>query len=331
MGAAIAVAAVLGVALVAVVVLYERELRSMARFLVRKDRSANERISVEFATRGVREVAAAANAELDALRDERAAMAERQAAFQRDLAALSHDIRTPLAGAQGYLQLYARSDDPDERARCLEEAAARLSAMRDLTDKLFEYAKAADADSPLALERVEALPVLAEVLAGAYPQFAERGWDPVLDFEDENAAVLADEEALSRVFGNLLANALRYGISAPRIAQRFATAPETSLARAGARNGTGPEATQGGLTYAETYGGKRGAVRISFANRVADPTAIEPDALFERFYRADTARSGEGSGLGLAIVANLCARMGGSAAARIEGEELVIDVVLSKG
>ena len=94
-----------------------------------------------------------------------------QEAFQRDLAALSHDIRTPLAGAQGYLQLHERSADPAERERCLREASSRLSAMRELTDRLFDYAKAADADSPFACEPVEVLPILAEVLAGAYPQF----------------------------------------------------------------------------------------------------------------------------------------------------------------
>lgn len=298
---AVAVAAVLAVLLVAVVVLYERELGRLARFLEREDRSANERATVSFSTPGISSVAAAVNCEMDSLRDERAALGERQEAFRRDLAALSHDIRTPLAGAQGYLQLHGRSADPAERERCLREASSRLSAMRELTDRLFDYAKAADSDSPLACEPVEALPVLAEVLAGAYPQLKERGWDPAIDFEDEGSAVLADPEALSRVFSNLLANALRHGTSAPRVSQRLVP----------------PDGGAG-----------RGMVEFAFSNKVEDPAAIDADRLFERFYRADGARSGGGSGLGLAIVANLCRRMGGDVSAHVEGDELVVATTL---
>ncbi len=297
-----AVAAVLACAVIAAVALYERELRGMARFLRRSDRSGNERVTVEFGTPGVSRVAAAVNAELDALRDERAAMGERQEAFQRDLASLSHDIRTPLAGAQGYLQLYGRTEDEAARARCLDEAAARLAAMRELTDRLFEYSKAADAASPLSADRVEVLPVLAAVLAGAYPQFAERGWDPAIDFADEAVCALADEEALSRVFANLVANALRHGTAAPRIEQRLEAQGRSASADA--------------------------TVAVTFSNRVADAGSIDADRLFERFYRADGSRSGGGSGLGLAIVASLCRRMGGSATARVDGDGLAITVRL---
>ena len=285
------VAIALAIALLCAVVLYERELGRLARFLRRRDRSANERATVSFSTPGISSVAAAVNGEMDALRDERVVLGERQEAFQRDLAALSHDIRTPLAGAQGYLQLYERSDDTAERERCLREASSRLSAMRELTDRLFDYAKAADADSPFACELVEVLPILAEVLAGAYPQFSERGWEPAIDFEDDGVTVLADPEALSRVFSNLLANALRYGASAPAISQRLVP----------------PEGEEG-----------NSMVELAFSNRVEDAGTIDADRLFERFYRADGARSGSGSGLGLAIVASLCKRMGGSVEAAVD-------------
>lgn len=278
---------VAAIAVVAIVVgLYERELRHMAHFLHHREQGSNERISVEFATRGIREVASAMNKELDALRDARIEQEKHQAAFKQDLASLSHDIRTPLAGAQGYLQLYERTNNPSEQQRCLEEAAARLGVMRDLTDKLFEYAKAVDTDSPLALEPVKAFAVLADVLAGMYPQFAERNWKPQIEFEDEDTLVLADVEALQRVFSNLLTNALRYGVDAPHIKQ------------------------------------KGSAVIIS--NAVEDPSAIDARHLFDRFYQAESARTNDGSGLGLAIVASLAERMGGSVSAHVREEELSI-------
>lgn len=296
------VVAALAIALVATVALYERELGRLARFLERGDRSANERATVGFSTPGISSVAAAVNGEMDALRDERAQIGAQREAFQRDLAALSHDIRTPLAGAQGYLQLYERTDDAAERERCLREAASRLSAMRELTDKLFEYAKASDAGSPLVLERVQVVAVVEEVLVAAYPQLRERGWGPRIEAPDQSVWVLADEEALERVFANLLTNALRHGASAPCV----------RVERAAEGQGAGDAP----------------CVRVSFSNRVADPASIDPDQLFERFYRVDGARSADGSGLGLAIVASLCRRMGGFASAEVSGDVLTVSVAL---
>lgn len=80
--------------LVFVVVSYERELRSMARFLEKRERGSNERVSVDFSTKGIAGIARAINEELDA----HIAQEAHRAAFRQDLASLSHDIRTPLAG-----------------------------------------------------------------------------------------------------------------------------------------------------------------------------------------------------------------------------------------
>lgn len=282
---------VAAVAVVAIVVgLYERELRHMAHFLYRREQGSNERISVEFATRGIREVASAMNKELDTLRDVHIEQEKHQAAFKQDLASLSHDIRTPLAGAQGYLQLYERTNDSREQQRYLKEAAVRLGVMRDLTDKLFEYVKAVDTDSPLTLEPVKVFAILADVLAGMYPQFTEHNWKPQIEFEDEDVMMLADAEALQRILSNLLTNALRYGLDAPRIKQKGST--------------------------------------VIISNAVEDSSTINPSHLFDRFYQAESARTNDGSGLGLAIVASLVERMGGSVSAHVHEEELSIEIQL---
>ena len=271
-----------------VVFCYERELRSMARLLRRCDSQHEERLSVEFRTPGIVAIAHAANEKLDAQRDERASDASAQLAFQEDLAALSHDVRTPLAGAQGYLQLYDREENQLEKDRCVDEAQGRLLAMRELVDQLFEYTKAADPHREFALEQAGVFEVLADALAALYPHFAERGWSPVVDFEDETMKALVDAPALTRVFTNLITNTLRHGAAAPVITQRGRT--------------------------------------LVFSNDLIDANSLDMARLFDRFYCADAARRVRGGGLGLAIVQHLCENLGIVVQAQKEGQTLRISL-----
>ena len=82
-----------------------REVRRMARFLRERDVHSNARLTVEAPGRSFAELASAVNGQLDAAQEERVAARRQQQEFQRDLASLSHDIRTPLMGAKGYLRL----------------------------------------------------------------------------------------------------------------------------------------------------------------------------------------------------------------------------------
>lgn len=283
---------VAGVALAALV--YERQLRRLARSLRERDAHSNTRLTVEAPGRGFAELAAAVNGQLDAAQKERVEALRRQREFQRDLASLSHDVRTPLMGAKGYVRLAQdareRPDGEEAVARHLAAAEARLDDMGALLDQLFAYAQASDPDLALDLRPVRVLPLLADVLVGHYPAFDERGWEPQVDFEDEALATDADPEALARIFENLVGNALRHGASTLAVRQR-------------------------------------GRV-VTFANEVADPSALDVTRLFERFYRADASRSASGAGLGLAVSASLAEAMGMRLSARLEGRMLCIDLEL---
>ena len=219
--------------------------------------------------------------------------------FSRGLSALSHDVRTPLTGARGYLQLAREESDPTRKDEQLSAADARLAAMSGLLDELFSYARAADPDTPLELGPVALRPVLEQVLLGHYPEFEARDWEPALDMVDSSIEVTADREALTRIVENLVVNALRHG-SGP-LAVRVRPAGEKD-------------------------GEKRGVI-VEFSNPVADPSAIDAARLFERFYQADASRSTAGSGLGLSVAAKLAAAQGMDLSARLNGEDLIVTLV----
>lgn len=273
---------------------YALDLRRIAGFLRSRERAGNARVTLGSPAPGMRELADAINAELDASADA-AVRAERHAAeFRRDLSALSHDIRTPLMGAKGYLQLAEDEPSTARRAELLGRAVARIDDTESLLDQLFSYTKAADPDLVLRMGPVVLQPLVADVLVGHFPEFEARGWEPGVTFADEAACVEADVEQLRRILDNLVTNALRHGTAAPRV-----------------------EASREGSEVA-----------LVVANRVADPAGIDAERLFERFYQADEARGGGGAGLGLSVARKLADAMGMRITARLAGDELVITLVM---
>lgn len=283
----------LGMGLLLASVRYLGEMRRIARFLRGRDAESNARVTAGGAP-GVTELADAINAELDRSAQAHIDAMRHQQEFQRDLSALSHDIRTPLTGAKGYLQLACDEDDPAVRARHLAAAASRIDATTELLDQLFAYTKSTDPDLALELGPVPLMPFVEEMLLAQYPAFEARGWEPQVTFEDAAVAVESNREALARVFSNLVVNALRHGAAAPRVFER----------RVGER------------------------VVLGIENAVEDPAAIDASRLFDRFYQADSARGGAGSGLGLSVAANLAHAMDMEIAAVFDGDMLVITLAM---
>lgn len=288
-----------GLGAVFVVACYATELGRQARFLARRERESNARLTCGSRLPGMVGMVDAVNAEIDAADAERVRALRAADEFSRGLSALSHDVRTPLTGARGYLQLAREETDPARKDAQLAAADARLAAMSGLLDELFSYARAADPDTPLELETVAVRPLLEQVLLCHYPEFEARGWEPVLELEDSSVEVTADREALTRIVENLVVNALRHG-SGP-LAVRVRSAGEKC--------------------------GEKDGVAVEFSNPVADPSAIDADRLFERFYQADASRSTAGSGLGLSVAAKLATAQGMDLSARLDGANLVVTLV----
>ena len=272
---------------------YRGELRRVARFLRDRPAESNARVTAGGAP-GVTDLADAINAELDRGAQAHVEALRGQQQFQRDLSALSHDIRTPLTGAKGYLQLACDEADPAARARHLEAATKRIDATTELLDQLFAYTKSTDPDLTLNIEAGALKPFVEEILLGQYPAFEARGWEPTVAFEDAFVTVEADREALARILTNLVVNAVRHGAAAPRIEER-------------------------------TVGGR---VLLSISNTVADPAAIDATRLFDRFYQGDTSRGAKGSGLGLSVAANLAHAQDMDITAALDGDTLVITLAM---
>jgi two-component system OmpR family sensor kinase len=224
-------------------------------------------------------VGLALNAMLDRL--ERA-FAERQASEDRlrqFIADASHELRTPLASIRGYAELFrmgaARERaDVEKSMRRIEDEAARMGV---LVEDLLTLARLDEVvDAPHG--EVDLARLARDAVDDARATAPERTIEVA---GDTSAVVLGDAHQLRQVLGNLLRNALVH------------TPPQSPV--------------EVGVTAAGAE------VRLEVRDHGPGLPTDDPDALFERFWRAEGGRERgkSGAGLGLAIVAGIVGGHGG--------------------
>ena len=268
---------------------YRAQLLEMARVLEETPPESNLRLTVRTFGMAPRRLCRAVNQRLEEGRQLRLETQKREQELKYTMACISHDIRTPLAGAMGYLQLL--EEDPERQTEYLDIVRERLEKLEELLEELFLYTRLQGGSLPLKCETTAALPPLWDALAEFYPQLEAAGVEPKLRFDREDMTVWASPEALGRVYRNLIANALRHG--------------------------------GGGLTISGQD------QTICFSNELPPGPRPDPERLFDRFYQSSPDRAAGGAGLGLSIVRELMERMGGQASAQIMGNELQISLRLS--
>jgi len=198
--------------------------------------------------------------------------------MRRFVADASHELRTPLTAIRGFAEFYRQgaARAPEETRRLIgriESAAARMGL---LVEDLLLLARL-DQQRPLARTPVDLLAVAADSVQEA--KATAPGHPIELEVAGGIYQVIGDEQRLRQVLGNLLANATTH-------------TPEGTPVEVRLRPGTLRDEPAAVLEVVDTGPG--------LASEAAE-------RIFERFYRADEARSQGGTGLGLAIVAALVA------------------------
>ena len=229
------------------------------------------------------------NRELHTMRATERACGKSVTDLNRAVANLSHDLRTPLTAIGGYLTLLSETDDPAEREQYLKVLGERTAVMRQLTEELLQYSVIVSNDHTDDTEELSLNRVLEESIAGAYPMLSEREITPEVTLPDAPVIRIANRTDLSRMFANLLTNAVRYS--------------DGDLSVALAKNGD-----------------------VTFANAASGLDPVLAGQLFERFFTVETGT--RGVGLGLSIVRTLAERMGGSAEATYADGRLAVTVHL---
>ncbi|MEV5570916.1 ATP-binding protein [Spirillospora sp. NPDC052269] len=236
-------------------------------------------IEAAFGAQALSEAAARRSEEAARHSEENALRSEER--MRRFVADASHELRTPLTAIRGFAEFYRQgaARTPAELDRLIgriEETAARMGL---LVEDLLLLARL-DRQRPVERRPVDLLAVAAEAVQETRVVAPDRSVD--LDVDGGIAyQILGDEPRLRQVLGNLLTNAIVHTPAGTAIEVRLSPG---------------------------TLEGAPAAV-CEVADQGPGLSPEQAERVFERFYRADKARSREdgGTGLGLAIVAALVA------------------------
>jgi signal transduction histidine kinase len=247
-----------------------------------------------------------------------AAERERMELARRDLiAAISHDLRTPLASLRAMTEALADGlvDDPATNARYLATMRSQISHLSGLIDDLFELAQIDAGALRLELQRVSLDDLISDALEGIRPQAAAKGVRLHGSVASEVGPVLVAPQKIERVLYNLMTNALRHtpGDGSVTItAMPEDTRHETRDARHETRDTRHETRDQ----LASPVSGLPPPVSWVLVEVADSGEGIAPEDLpwiFDRFYRGEKSRSRAtgGAGLGLAIARGIVEAHGG--------------------
>ena len=259
-------------------------------FADRLQTDTNTLIGITSHDRDMLHLADSINRQLRILRKEHLQYHQGNTELKHAITNISHDIRTPLTAVCGYLELMQKTDDAEKQAQYLAIMKDRTALMKQLTDELFRYSVMISDESDMETEEIFVNQVLAESISSFYPALTERGITPNINITDQRIIRSVNKAALSRVFANLLNNAVKY--------------------------------SSGDLEITLSDNGE-----ITFSNTAKELSAVEVERLFDRFYTVEAAH--HSTGLGLSIAWTLVERMGGLITADYRNECVIIKISLT--
>lgn len=257
-------------------------------FAERLTTETNTLIDISHRDKTMLKLANGLNTELRKLRSERHRFQQGDLELKSAVTNISHDLRTPLTAICGYLELLDREEKTETVNRYIRIIKDRVDILTQLSEKLFRYSVIISTKDNIIKEHVVLNTVLEESIAAFYTVLTERNIVPEIEISETKVMRMLDRSALSRVFSNLISNAIKY--------------------------------SDGDLKIVLSERGE-----VTFSNMASGLDEIQVGRLFDRFYTVEAAR--KSTGLGLAISKTLVEEMNGTISAKYENGRLSIHIL----
>ena len=272
---------------------YQRQVKDICRqlaFLMKHD--SNMLIHREFGLGGIGMLSDRLNDLLELRRKEKQYYQEKETLIADTYTNLSHDIRTPLTSLDGYFQLMEACENVEEQRRYLNIIHERIHSLNEMLEELFMFTKLKNESYRLELTSCCINRILKETVFSYYDEWVRREIQPDIQITEEQLYIDGNKQGLSRIIQNVIKNGLDHGEKKIRIVLKREQ--------------------------------NQAVLRIS--NQVIASEQIDIEHVFDRFYKADAARSKTSTGLGLSIAREFVRRMNGEIGAKIEENEFIVEM-----
>lgn len=286
--AAIGISIAIIIALLIKVYIFQKSVKEIEiAFSDRLVTDTNILIDISSSDRNMRRLANTINSQLRKLRSERHRFQQGDLELKNAVTNISHDLRTPLTAICGYLELLEQEEKSEAVHRYIGIIKDRVDILVKLSEELFRYSVIISTKDNTIKEQVVLNTVLEESIAAFYTVLTERNIVPEIQMPEIKVIRMLDRSALSRVFSNLISNAIKY--------------------------------SDGDLKIILSEHGE-----VTFSNMASGLDEIQAGRLFDRFYTVEAAR--KSTGLGLAISKTLVEEMNGTISAKYENSRLSIHI-----
>ena len=289
----IGVLSVLILILICILISYKRQVKDICRQLrFLQECDSNMLITTEMKKGHIEELAELLNTLLKERKKERADYQKKERMIADIYTNLSHDIRTPLTSLDGYFQLLEETQEENDRKRYIQIIQERIESLKEMLEELFTYTKLQNGTYELKLEPQNVGQILKETVFSYYDDWAEQGISPQFEITEEPVWIRGNKQALRRTIQNIIKNGLDHGNKEIRI----------QLSR------------------------NEKQMELVFQNKIEPGEQIDISRVFERFYKADKARSKSSTGLGLSTAKGFVEKMHGEIAAEIKEDWFCIKI-----
>lgn len=258
------------------------------------DIDSNELIHSKYGGSIDTELINAINTLLTEMRRSRSVYQKKSHDLEQMMTNISHDLRTPLTSAMGYIDIIISSDLPEEEKEkeiCI--VGQRLKRLEELINSFFELSKIISGGRKPETENLNLVGILQEAIVHYYDDFCGQNREIVFVCDKASILVESSRSMLMRIFDNLIGNAYKHGV--------------------------------GDLKVTVTEADK---TAIRFENRIYDDD-MDVSRIFDEFYTTDISRTKGNTGLGLAIAKQFTEILGGSISAEYDGETFAVTIILT--
>lgn len=212
-------------------------------------------------------------------------------ALMKMITNISHDLRTPLTSALGYINIILTSNlSKEEEQSDLETIEERLKKLESLINSFFEFSKIISRNETLTFEKTNLNMIIEICIASHYEDFQKENRKIGLTTYSNKIEFNSNKKLLTRIFDNLIENAYKHSTSDLEIDIK-----------------------------------KEDKIQINFSNNLLY-NDLDAEKMFDEFYTVDISRTKGNTGLGLAIAKDFTEKLNGEIYANKEKDRLTITI-----